>query len=402
VTVTDATGCDTEQSVTIDSTSDLEVDVSSNDISCAGENNGMANVSTPGDFTYLWSNNSTDAAISNLSAGTYIVTVTQSGCDAVETIIITEPNPLNLVLDTNESACSSSGSSATAVASGGTAPYTYEWSTGDNTSTIGGLDNGAYSFTIADANGCNTFQNFNINAQSNAPSLITSQSNISCNGNTDGSIDLSINNGTPPFDYSWSNGATTEDLDNLSPGNYTVVVTDGNNCIAVTTAVISEPNVMTLLPESMPSSGNNGWAAVNVNGGTPPYTYQWSDGQTTQIATGLAPGSYTVMVTDANGCTTSGSVEVSQFTNIINLEHLTNFDIYPNPSDGEFAIDVQFSITQEADITIFNTLGQRIYQSTDQQSHFVEAVNIRHAAAGTYFVRLQTEKGQAVRKIVLK
>ncbi len=402
VTITDAMDCETIQNITIGSTSNLEIDVEENDLMCFGTNDGMASVTTPGDFTYEWSNNSTDASISNLTAGTYTVTVTQNGCETVETVVINQPDAMEVDLNINESACSSSGSSATALGSGGTVPYTYLWTTGDNTPTIGGLDNGTYSVTVVDVNGCTAFQSFTINAESNAPSLITSQSNISCNGDTDGSIDLSINNGMPPFNYSWNNGETSEDLNNLPPGNYTVVVTDSNDCIAVTTVTISEPNAMTLIPESMPSSGNNGWAAINVNGGTPPYTYQWSDGQNTQIATGLAPGNYTVMVTDANNCTTSDSVLVDQFTNIINLEYLANFDIYPNPSDGEFVIDVKFDITQEADISIFSTLGQRIWQSTDKQSHFLKPVNIRDAAAGTYFVRVQTEKGQAVRQIVLK
>ncbi len=401
VTVTDAAGCTAIDGVTIDSTDELIVETNSEDITCFGENNGTASVSTLGNFEYLWSNNSTASGISNLAAGSYTVTVTQSSCTTIETVTIQEPTPFNININTIENACSANGSSATALVSGGTNPYTYAWSNGGNTSGIGGLENGTYTLTVTDANGCADTQSISINATSNAPTLGVEQTNISCNGNTDGAIDLTLNNGTPPFTYNWSNGATTEDINNLPPENYTLIVTDANGCIAVTTVTISEPDVLSLVPESMPSSGNDGWAAVNVNGGTPPYIYTWSNGQNTQVATGLSVGTYTVMVTDANGCTVNGSVEVSPFTGIIDLAHLTAFDLYPNPSDGQFVLHLQFDITQTATIQIFNTLGQEIYYLKDTKNSFIENIDISDRAIGTYFVNIHTEKGRAIQKMLL-
>lgn len=401
VVVTDVNGCEETEQITINSSNALTTEVSATDINCFGSNDGTASVTTPGTFTYQWSNGQTTATINNLAAGQYSVTVTQSGCTDVQTITITQPQELGVTLNTNESPCSANSSTATAIGFGGSPTYTYLWSTGQTGPSIGGLSNGTYTVTVTDANGCLEVSSATINASGNAPVLSGSQNGVSCNGNSDGSVDLIVNGGTAPFTYNWDNGSTTEDLNNLPAGTYTAQVTDANGCLAIISFVVAEPAVLGLIPDSMPSSGNDGWASVNVTGGLPPFTYQWNDGQTTQVASGLAPGTYNVVVTDANGCMINGQVTVDQFVNTLDLENLTTFDLYPNPSDGQFTIDLQFSVTETVNIAIFSELGQQVYNYTDTQNRFTQMVDISQHASGTYFVSVSTEKGRAVKKVLL-
>ncbi len=402
VDVTDVNGCTESQQITVNSTSALLTEVSATDILCFGENNGTATVTTPGTFTYQWSNGQNTATINNLPAGSYTVTVTQAGCSDIQTVSITQPTQVGVNVNSSESPCSVNSSSASAFGFGGASGnYTYVWSTGQTGSSIGALTNGTYTVTATDVNGCTAVGSTTINSSANAPILSGTQNDITCNGDNDGSIDLTINGGTPPFSYSWDNGSTSEDLNNLAPGTYTAQVTDANNCLAIISIVVAEPAVLSLNSNSMPSSGNDGWASVDVIGGLPPFNYQWSDGQTTQVASGLAPGTYTVVVTDANNCTTDMQVTVESFVNTINLENLTTFELYPNPSDGHFTINVQFSVTETANLSIFSELGQQVYNYTNTQNSFTQSIDISQHAAGTYFVTVSTDKGRAIKKVLL-
>lgn len=151
---------------------------------------------------------------------------------------------------------------------------------------------------------------------SNPPLALTvSATDAECNGEASGSVDLTVSGGNPGYTYSWSNGATTEDLTNVAAGTYTVTVTDQSGSTASISATVNEPTALMASTSSTDvgcNGGNDGSATVNASGGTPPYSYAWSDGQTTQTATGLAAGTYSVVVTDANGCTTAAYATVDE------------------------------------------------------------------------------------------
>lgn len=404
VSVLDALGCDDIATATINDSGVLAVALDATDLTCNGDNNGSASVTTAGSFNYLWNTGSTASSINGLTGGNYTVTVTQGTCTDIQSIVVNEPAALNVNVQTQDSPCSANNGSATAIASGGTPPFTYNWNTGDTAPAISGLSSGSYTVTVIDANNCSTVSGGTLTSQNSGPVVTLntgSQTSISCNGNSDGIVDINVGNGTQPLNYSWSNGATTEDLSNVPADTYTVIVTDANGCIGVLTVVVSEPSPMSLTYNTMPSSGNDGTASVNVSGGTPPYSYQWSDGQTGQTATGLAPGTYTVAITDANGCTINGSVSVEEYTGTYDLENLTNFELYPNPSTGEFTIALDFTVFEKADIFVYNTLGQGIAALYREGTNLRVPMNISGQAAGTYFVIIQTDKGKAVKKFSL-
>ena len=129
-----------------------------------------------------------------------------------------------------------------------------------------------------------------------------------------------------------------EDPTGLSPGTYTVIVTDANGCNAANTVTISEPTPLSTTFETTPSTGNDGTAIAIVTGGAAPYTYQWNNGQTTALATGLVVGSYSVFITDANGCTVQETVEIDMATSLSEHEGLIGFCLlYTSPSPRDLS-----------------------------------------------------------------
>jgi hypothetical protein len=163
---------------------------------------------------------------------------------------------------------------------------------------------------------------FSVNTNTSAQNLVltASTTNVSCNGGSNGSIDMTLGVGNPPIFWLWNNGSTTEDLSGLSAGTYTVTVTDNNGQTATSSSTITEPTVLSITsttPSSACQGSSNGVASLTAGGGSPPYSYTWSNGQTTATATGLAAGTYTATVTDNNGCTSTASLAITQSTQII-------------------------------------------------------------------------------------
>ena len=152
-----------------------------------------------------------------------------------------------------------------------------------------------------------------VGAACDPPVLSTSSEDASCSNTNDGSVTVTATGGTPPYSYLWSNGQTSMTATNLGPGTYAVTVTDAEECTETATALVGSPSALDLdffvIGESAPDA-SDGEIDLEVSGGTPPYSYSWSNGATTQDIIGLSEGIYSVTVTDANGCTTEGSAEV--------------------------------------------------------------------------------------------
>lgn len=293
----------------------------STNVRCNGGADGAATVAGSGGngaFSYLWSNGSTNAVNTGLAAGTYLTTVTDGeNCSAVATVTITQPDPLSVNASaTGETALGANNGTASANPGGGTPAYTYLWSNGATTQTINNLAPGSYTVAVADANGCTAVQTVTVNAFGCSLQANISTTNVSCNGAQNGTASVTLNGAANPVTFNWSNGATTQSVGNLAPGLYAVSILDGNNCPAVLSANISEPPALSANASAtgVTANGvNDGTAVATPAGGTPGYTYQWSNSETTASITGLAPGSYTVVVTDANNCTAQQTVNVAAF-----------------------------------------------------------------------------------------
>ena len=250
---------------------------------------------------------------------------------------------------TSDPTCSQNNGSASALGDG-IGPWTYEWfDAGSNllqtdlavngSSSIGNLLAGSYYVIVTDAQGCSTLSNFSL-LPSSTLNLSTIQSNISCSGSSNGSINLTVSSLSPPFTYLWSNGITTEDLSNLALGIYTVTVTDATGCTGVVSATITQQLGITLIltPTNVAcNGGNSGNITSLVNGGTAPFTYLWSNASTASSISSLSIGTYTLTVTDVNGCTASASSTLTQPP--INIVTLESEDITCGRDNGEAAVD---------------------------------------------------------------
>ena len=311
VTITDANGCTGTHTATVTQPSPgpLTLSTSFTNVSCNGGNDGTGTANASGGttpYTYAWSNGNTNATATGLSIGSYNVTVTDgAGATAVGSVSILQPFALGVTLPTiTQVACFGDATgAANSTTSGGIPPYTFSWSNGASTANINGLTAGLYTLTVTDANGCTQTAIAGINQPGSALSLTNVVTNVTTAGGTNGAIDITVSGGTPGYAYVWNTAATSEDLNGLSAGTYTVTVTDTNGCVLVQNFNVSQPSLNTSMATVDASCNGlaDGSATVTVNSGTPPMTFVWSNGGSSATLTGLAAGTYTVTVTDANG-----------------------------------------------------------------------------------------------------
>lgn len=346
VTVTDAAGCMDTDSWTIQEAPGLTVNTFGTDIVCGEGNTGsaMATVSGgTGPFSFFWSTGATTQAIAGLGTGTYTVTVTDAlGCTGEGTYTLRVIDDLDISFDVEDIDCNGNETgSATASGSGGDAPYTFAWSNGATGASISGLTPGTYTVTMTDANNCTAEGSVQINEPAAIVAILTPFP-ADCFEAPTGSINLVVGGGTGPFTFNWSNGATTQNISGLTAGSYTVTITDANNCIIERSANVTEApaiNITGVMLDELCNGDENGAVDITVSGGTPPYTYAWSTGQNIEDLDNLVVGTYTVTVTDANGCTSSESFTIEE-PPVLNIA-ATLLDVSCNgESDGAISITV--------------------------------------------------------------
>lgn len=376
-------------------------------ISCADSTDAEASANVFGGmmpYTYTWSNGETTPVISDLGPGTYTVTVTDGDTTIIKSINITAPPLLTLTVDSTElSNCSSTNGEANAIPIGGGGTFAYNWSNGETIGNITGLMSGTYAVTVTDNRGCSISDSTFIPLTGGPPQLSSTSTNISCYLDNDGSIDITAIGGTPPYSYNWTPSSTQEDLSGLSPGFYTVLVTDFANCIVSTSVEITSPTQLNLSVFATPSSatGMNGSVTANGSGGVPPYEFVWDFGDTAQIVNGLAPGTYEVTITDANGCSNTGQAGVDVFVSDYTLSEVLNINISPNPNAGSFWIEMDNPEQIEMQISMLDPLGKTIWSTTHSDSFFRNEINEGHLANGLYFLRFQSSQGALTEKILI-
>lgn len=321
LSLTDANGCPASSSITITQPPAYSAIISSatpNPLNCNGDCNGTAAVSVIGGtplYSYSWTTGATTASVSGLCAGSYSVTVTDgNGCTSGTSVTFIQPTTLTVnIASSNPSCFTSCDGSAAAVAGGGTPGYSFLWQPGgQTTAAIGSLCAGTYTLQTTDSKGCVNTQTVTLTAPA-ALNTNTNLINVSCSGLCDGAASSTPLGGTAPYTFLWSGGQTTSSVSGLCAGNYTITVSDAGGCADVDVFTITQPAVMSSNVSSTTSSCTlcNGTATVTTTGGTVPYSFLWSDGQTTSAAIGLCPTNYTVDITDANGCTNSLTVTIS-------------------------------------------------------------------------------------------
>ena len=386
VTVTDANECITTAEVIIsEPQSSLEVEITSqqNEL-CFGDANGAVDISVSGgtpNYSYLWSTADgsgleVDAEDqSGLTAGTYVVQITDTNsCIISQTVIIEGPQSVLIATISNEVDVLCFGDatgSATVFVEGGTNGYTYSWNTiPEQTSTTATeLIAGTYMVTVTDANGCNTLAEVII-SEPNSPlsSTITSQVDVLCYGDDSGEIDLTVNGGTPDYTYLWSTTdgsglvADTEDQSGLSGGTYNVLITDINGCTTLNTVTISEPQSeldVLIISQVDIDCGSLGSVTVEASGGSLPYEYSLNGGsaQSNGIFNDLNQGDNIIIVTDLNGCTFFVPVFIeNDCIALFYKEGEWNDENGNGAADVGETISYTFSITNTGEDSIYNLI----------------------------------------------
>ncbi len=298
----------------------FSITVQGTDVNCFGQCTGTASVEanpSSNDYSFHWSNGGISSSLTGLCANVYSVTVTNiDGCTHTGTITINQPSSiLSINLTKSDVTCHGlSNGSATATATGGSPGYSYLWSNGYMTQSINNIPAGNYIVTVTDHNDCTASQSISI-LQPSLLSVSISKSDVTCYGLSNGSATVTATGGTPNYSYLWSNDDTTQSINNIPAGNYAVTVTDHNGCTVSQSVSILQPSLLSvnISKSDVTCYGlSNGSATVTATGGTPNYSYLWSNDDTTQSILNLSQGTYIVTVHDAHNCNIISSVIINE------------------------------------------------------------------------------------------
>jgi uncharacterized protein (DUF2141 family) len=334
ISVTDDNGCIKTASATITEPAVLAATATPTNVLCNGGSGKVTLTITGGTAPYdiIWdgpaandgtaNNQASGYMISSLPAGTYAISVTDdNGCIKTASATITEPAVLAATATPTNVLCNGGSGKVTLNITGGTSPYDITWDgpaandgTANNQASgymISSLPAGTYAISVTDENGCIKTSSATITEP--AVMVLSTTTTPSCTGGATGIIDLTVLGGTMSYSYLWTNGAISQDISGLAGGTYTVTVTDSNGCSKTTSAVVSQSTAMILTTTTVATcvGGNIGSIDLTVSGGTPTYTYLWSNTSTAQDINGLGVGTYTVIVTDMNNCTATTSASIT-------------------------------------------------------------------------------------------
>ena len=376
------------------------------DVSCNGNTNGSIDVSVSGGlspFTYLWNTGATTQDVSSLSPGNYTISVTDAQWQvATSSYYVGEPSAITISY--NAVATSAPGATDGAIyttTTGGVTPYTYYWlnpyATTQNLINIGA---GTYTFYAIDANNC--FSTANITVQNgvitpiNASAMI---SDVSCTGNNDGAIDVTVNGGVPPFVYSWTNGMTTEDITGLSGGNYGLTITDAQNQTYTATYVVNEPfplSLSYLVTHASSATSTDGAINLTVSGGVTPYVYFWntSTSQTTEDISGLLAGDYIVYVGYNNwSCFSADTVTVVVIVSGCTDPLAINYDASSTVDDGSCIYSTGCIESAPSNLYTTNVIHDRATINWDNMNStvcMVDQYRIKYREVGTNYWNSKT------------
>lgn len=235
-----------------------------------------------------------------------------------------------------------------------------------------------------------------------AVTLIGSENNL-CHGKSLGSIDILVSGGSDNYAYTWSNSATSEDLSELAIGLYSVTVTDNDlNCIGTLEETITEPPEIIITSTTKEVvAGNDGSADVSVVGGAGGYTYSWSNGADTEDLDGVTAGEYTVTVTDANGCSASGTMTIGDIiTGIGDEAENEELSLYPNPAEKYLIVQMDLKEKEDCTVRMLNLDGKIVLEKRfEKRSTLKEQINLSQIRAGVYAIVVSTKKSNSIRKV---
>ena len=367
----------------------------------------FTSTSTGSPTSYSWtfaggnpynSNQQTPPTVTYSNPGSYAVTLVVSNSGGSDTLImnnyITVSAMPAVTVTTTPSTCGNSTGTATAIVTGGSGSFTYAWSPSGTTSTLSNLPAGLYTVTVS-SQGCMATASNSVN-NSNGPSITFTNTEPLCYFSTDGKIIAGVTGGTSPYTYAWAGQAsTTDSLTGIGSATYVLTVTDNSGCQAIAADSLGQPIYVSDNISTTNCNGTaDGTAWGNPMGGTPPYTYLWSPGgATTDTITGLTPGTYSLTVTDAHGCTdpasgvVGGTVGINEVPQII-----TAVTVAPNPSNEELTVTADLSASSAAvELKLYDMEGKNVYSyaETTGSSKLSKKINVAGYTAGIYILEVR-------------
>lgn len=379
-----------------------------------GSSDGTAKIAAAGgsgSFSYLWSTGATADSIGALSAGVYtVVTTDASGCTKTDTVTVNTSgsNPVLVADSAYWAGCSSTGSGIIKVSStGGDGNYTYSWSNGASTDSVGGLANGSYTITVTDGLGCSDFETIAITQPSELTVNSVSTTDIDCNGDNSGEIQTAVSGGVGAYAITWTSlpNETGQTVSNLPAGMYDIMVEDEAGCMKTLNFTLSEPDAITVaftFSGETAFNQNDGKAKAVVSGGVAPYTFAWDNTATTDSIGGLAPDTYVLTITDANGCVKMDSIEIPSVAQSIEGDlGIVAFTIAPNPTNGNISLSWDLGSRSEATLRLRDLRGALLKDwGTIRNSGSLNDQLI--LPAGVYLIEVETETGKGFRKLMIQ
>lgn len=418
VVVTDANGCEQSVSGFVDACDvggcALTATIEAQQPKCFGDANGSLTALPVGGTTsyqYQWSNNGTAATISNLPAGTYSVTITDAeGCTTALSQTLSAPAAIAVAPTATDPLCADAADgSINTSTTGGTGPYTHQWSNSATTPNLSGLPAGVYLLTVTDTKGCKGTLTQTLN-EPDPISITLFPVNPKCHGDTNGAITSSIDGGTDPYDYGWSNSASTPGIDGLGSGAYILTLTDANGCTNTSSQTLNAPPAIQITPGAIvqPAQGqSDGSIAVDVSGGTVAYSFIWYRnnvlfGSGTEDLINAPAGDYRLEVTDANGCTAFYTATLTETVSAQHPNEAFYAEVFPNPATDRAVLALAFAQPQTLVLSLCDATGLNLNTWTVAQvSEQRIPLDLKDLPAGVYHLRIQAGDAVVGRKIVV-
>lgn len=373
---------------------------------CHGAATGSAQVMANGGmapYSYFWSNGGNEALLDSVLAGTYIIDIMDSnGCLLKDTTVINEPFDINISLSQSIDVDCPGGSSGylEVVAFGGTGTLSYNWSNGSTSPVANNLTAGIYNLVITDANGCTkTF--IDTISDPDALASVFDITNATCHDSENGAAAISNTGGTAPYAYLWSTGATGNTISDLDTGIYTVTITDDSNCVYVDTIEVDFTNQDPSIPLDSSMALCSGFE-VTLDAGNTGSTFSWSTGANTQSIQVDSGGTYSVVVTDPNGCSNEALVVVVEddCVGIDEMAFAQHLKVYPNPTNGVINLVLSDYQAGRNEVLLMAVDGSVVHRAAFTGDRML--LDLNGMTKGVYLIQVQHAKGVSFKQIILQ
>lgn len=378
--------------------------------SCFGYSDGLAGVIATGGaggYTYEWNTGDTVSELSGIMAGSYTVTVLDAGgCQTVKSMTVEQPGAIYTDVQIHNFVNCNGGAdgSATVNVTGGTPPFTYNWSNGETTATAVSLPAGSIISEVTDSLGCA----FTDTVLINEPTAIAATydvTGVDCDGDIGGGIILAATGGVAPYSYQWSNGATLSFLNNIENGVYNLTITDNVGCVYEDSVVVPH----TFLNPAVDLGEDRSICVdfpIQLSAGNAGSSYLWSTGSQAQSITVGYAGELWVEVTNGDGCTGVDTVVIATHTclGVDEIQTSASVALYPNPTNGLLNVATAQKSLYDVEVVVFDVMGHMVQQVNAKQisPNTPVELDLSELASGSYVVKLTNEIHQSVHSVIVR